>query len=310
MNPAMILTALDGSNPLAFLAAIGTLRLLHLHDPNGPYTLRWIRQGVWNPELCGVTEREDELCERLHRVSKENLPAETFVAVLGKNITVDQKTFAEFVRTAFECVGSRDRAMADFAAALGSEICKQERKDRIEYTDLCFITGSGHQHFLGTMAALNENVTPQHIYDALFGVWNKSKGFSMRWDPADAAEYAFRWSDPSQEGASSVWGANLLGIHALPLFPSQPTETGLQTTGFRSGARGEWPEFSWPIWTHSVGLDTVSSLLSMADLQQPETDIDHRRLKAFGIEEVYRAPRVRIGQGANFKVSFRPARAV
>jgi hypothetical protein len=48
----------------------------------------------------------------------------------------------------------------------------------------------------------------------------------------------------------------------------------------------------------------------MSDLQRADDKLDHRSLRAFGIEEIYRAPRVRIGQGANFKVSFRPARAV
>ena len=132
----------------------------------------------------------------------------------------------------------------------------------------------------------------------------------MRWDPRDAAEYAFRWGDPSSEGASSVWGANLLAVHALPLLATQPTQNGLRTTGFREGGRGRWPEFSWPIWTHPAGVDMVRSLLSLQDLQKTDTEIDRRCLKARGIEEIYRAPRVRIGQGANFKVSFRPARAV
>lgn len=41
-----------------------------------------------------------------------------------------------------------------------------------------------------------------------------------------------------------MWGANLLAAHALPLFPTQPTQHGLRTTGFRVGARGRWPEFT------------------------------------------------------------------
>jgi len=37
---------------------------------------------------------------------------------------------------------------------------------------------------------------------------------------------------------------------------------------------------------------------------------EHEVLLAMGVKEVYRAQRVRIGQGANFKVSFRPARTI
>ena len=175
---------------------------------------------------------------------------------------------------------------------------------------MCFITGSGHQHFLGTMEALAQTVTADHIKEALFGPWTAYKGLSIRWDPRDAAEYAFRWGDLSTEGASSVWGANLLAAHALPLFPTQPAQHGLRTTGFREVNRGEWPEFSWPIWTDPIGVDTVRSLLSLALLHNKEREIDHQRVRARGVAEVYCAARVRIGQGANFKVSFRQARAV
>ena len=310
MSEPTVLTALDGSNPLGFLTALGTLRLLQLDHPHACVTLKWTRHGIWVPQLGGVEYTAHALCERVCNAAKKYLPVEKFSELLGKNLTVDNDTFAKFVRIAYGSPQTGDRLLGDFATAFGSEICKQERKDRIEYTDFCFITGSGHQHFLGTMEGLKENVTTAHVMDALFANWKREKGLSMRWDPADASEYAFRWGDPSAEGASSVWGANLLALHALPLFPSQPTDGGLRTTGFRDGSRGQWTEFSWPIWVHPVGVDTVRSLVSMSVLQSAAGELDRRSLQAFGIEEVYRAPRVRIGQGANFKVSFRPARAV
>ncbi len=306
MTTARLLTALDGSNPLAFLTAIGTLRLLQTDLPG--VTLSWARPDVWRPELSGLNDSEDALCERIHKLAQTHLPVAKLSEFLGKNITVTKEIFASFARDSHLSAIGGDRGAADFAAAFGCELCEQDGKDRIDYTDFCFITGSGHQHFIGTMEGLKVSVTPDHIRDALFGKWIKNKGLSMRWDPADAAEYAFRWSDPSGDGASAVWGSNLLAIHALPLFPAQPTRTGLRTTAFRE--RKPWPEFSWPIWTHPVGLDTVRSLLSLAELHSNESKLNRSALQAVGIEELYRSPRVRIGQGANFKVSFRPARAV
>lgn len=306
MTEAVILNALDGSNPLAFLAALGTLRLLSICG--SPARIRWVRQGVWLPELQGVESSKEAVCERLCEAARKRLPIDTFTRLLGKNITVDKATFRHLVQAAYDGALAGDGDAADFTAAFGSEVCEQARQNRIEHTDLCFITGSGHQHFLGTMKALDENVTAAHIEDALFGAWTENKGLSMRWDPADASEYAFRWSDPSLEGASSVWGANLLAVHGLPFFPCHPTDRGLRTTGFYVTERAR--EFTWPIWTHPAGADTVRSLLAIGELQKSEDGIDHRKLGGFGIAEVYRAPRVRIGQGANFKVSFRPARAV
>ena len=308
------LKALDGSNPLAFLAAVGTLRLLHLWgaEIQGPgVRMRWRRGATWVPELSGVASDADALCQAL--LDAPRVPVEAF-AELGKNITVDADTFTPFVKAAQAALPG-ERRPAEFAAAFGSEVCLKEERDRIANTEFCFITGSGHQHFLGTMRGLLEKVTTRHLKTALFGPWQREKGLSMRWDPKDAAEYALRWSDPGGEGASAVWGANRLAVEALPLFVTQPCSAragrGLRTTGFQGPRRrGGWPQFTWPIWTEWAGLDVVRSLVSLRELQASDDEFTRTGLEERGIGEVFRAQRVRIGQGANFKVSFRPARAI
>jgi hypothetical protein len=302
LNAGIVLRALDGSNPLAFLAALGTLRLLTLSHPDTDVQMRWERmEGFWRPRLLG-TELKEGLCGKLAECPHW-APAEDFTSI-GKNLTVPKGALKEFVTRAHRAAKSKDRRAADFASSFGCEICVQEGKDRIEYTDLCFITGSGQQDFLGTIKALQQCVTAKHIYDALFGEWKAEKGLSMRWDPSDASEYALQWDDPSPKGAQAVWGANRLAVEALPLFPTAPVTNGLRTTGF-SRRRGR-DEFTWPIWEHSIGLGSVRSLLSFPELQEDAPE--RPRLLAMGIREIYRAQRVRIGQGANFKVSFRPAR--
>jgi hypothetical protein len=306
MSDGVLLRALDGSNPLGFLAALGTLRLLHLGEPVGGAKMRWEPAGgFWRPRLASLEAGEDELCELLANASWA--PVESFEQ-LGRNLTVPKEKFRKFVSEASQLATRDDRRTADFAAAFGCETCEDKKRDRIKYTDLCFITGSGHQDFLGTIASLADRVTAAHIRDALFGNWRAEKGFSMRWDPSDAAEYALRWDDPSPRGAWAVWGANRLAAEALPCFPTMPIRGRLQTTGFRFNRRDRWDEFTWPIWTGFAGLDAVRALVSLGELQKDEPDRD--KLRSMGIEEIYRAQRVRIGQGANFKVSFRPARAV
>jgi hypothetical protein len=315
MSDAITLSALDGANPLGFLTAVGTLRLLQLASGN-IVRMRWERHDAWRPCIEGGGDTHDEVCARV--LAAPHVPIEA-VSQLGKNITVDAKTFAQFVDFA---AAAKDRRAADYAAAFGSEVRVDDKKDQIQRTDFCFITGSGHQHFIGTMEALAEAVTVEHIRDALFGSWIRERGLSMRWDPRDASEYALRWSDPGPEGASAVWGANRLAVEALPLFPTQPTAStfeksrmplmiahGLQTTGFRRERR-KWPQFSWPIWTGWATVDTVRSLISLKELQAPDDEFTRGGLQERGIEEVYRAQRVRIGQGANFKLSFRPSRAI
>ena len=311
MSDEIVLRALDGSNPLAFLAALGTFRLLTL-ETQAEIQMSWERlNGFWRPKLRRIYATEEELCEKLAEC-RVWAPSNMFTASLGKNITVSKDVFKPFVAEACAAATLHDRRSADFAAAFGCEICEQEDKDRIKYTDFCFITGSGHQDFLGTMFALEERVTCSHFYDALFGEWRAEKGLSMRWDPSDAAEYALQWDDPGPKGAWAVWGANRLAVEALPLFPSAPSRVGLQTTGFQQHNRQD--EFTWPIWKQCIGLASLRSLLSLAELQSsmesPKEALKREALLAMGIEEIYRAQRVRIGQGANFKVSFRPARSL
>jgi hypothetical protein len=303
---SIVFSGIEGSNPLGFLSAVGAFRLLDLMWPGQGIQLRWIRDGGWRPEVLGLPiEGETGLCKMLHEQALW-APLDAF-SELGDNITVPITVFASVVRHMGDGTAVTDRRARDFAAAFGSDVFEDKDKGRIEYTDLCFITGSGHQHFLGTAKALTQSAGPQHLREALFGPWRcADKGLSLRWDPEDAKEYALRWRDPSIGGVSSVWGANRLAFEALPLFPTVPTEKGLRTTGFRTQKRAH--ELTWPIWTQRASIDTVRSLIG---LRQLEKDVpDHAELDGMGIGEIFRVQRVRIGQGANFKVSFRPARAV
>jgi hypothetical protein len=311
-----MLRALDGSNPLAFLAALGAFRLLTLETQQS-IRMSWGRQdGFWRPKFRGVQATEEELCRKLAE-SHRWAPAEELIANLhSKNITVSKSTFKEFVEAACKKATPQDRRTADFAAAFGCEVCEEEDKDRIECTDFCFITGSGHQDFLGAISKLEANVNYDHLYDALFGKWKteSATGMSMRWDPSDAAEYALQWKKPSSEGAGAVLGANRLAIEALPFFPTAPSRNGLETTGFQR--RERLNEFTWPIWSHWAGFASVRSLLGLAEFHT-DTELEnnrdtsaHKALLVRGIEAVYRSQRAWIGEGKNRKVNFQPARGV
>ena len=302
----MPLRALDGANPLGFLAAVGAVRLCDLLWPGGEVRMRWMREARWVPALSGIpAESEEELCAALAERAPW-APLDAFDR-LGKNLTVSREEFGETARRVVRQMGSSDRAAADFLAAFGNEVYEEEKKGRITYTDLCFITGSGHQDFLGSASALARAAGAAHLRAALFLPWRRTdKGNSFRWDPEDAKEYALRWRDPSIGGASTVWGANRLAFEALPFYPTVPAGSTLRTTAFNTNAGAH--EFTWPIWIQAASADSIRSLVGMRPLQEPTPD--REALSAMGVAEVFRAQRVRIGQGANFKVSFRPARAV
>lgn len=301
----MILSGIDGANPLGYLAALGTLRLVGESNPS--VKMRWVQDQFWRPEIVGLDEfDESSFCAMV--VAEPPVPALNFIEALDdRNITVNATTFRRLVVKAAESAAFGDRRAADFAASFGSECCEDARKNRIEYTSFCFITGSGHQDFLETMRALTTKVSADDVRNALFSRWNYSdKGSSMRWDPTDAREYALRWDNPGPEGVWTVWGANRLAIEALPFFPSFQTGRHLETTGFRDAP--PWEEFTWPVWGALISCDTVRSLVALSELQMERPD--RQRLEAMGVVEVYRAQRIRIGAGANFKVSFRRSRSV
>ena len=297
----LVLTGLDGANPLAFLASLGTLRLATLCWPEAGIRMRWVRSNGWRPELCGSPiEGPDEFCAALLH-AKHWAPLEAF-RPMGNNLTVSEAEFEFLPKEALEDVTPHDRRKADFATAFACEVIGDTKKDRIEFSNFCFITGSGHQDFLGTANALAGGCGVPHLKEALFGPWKRAdKSNSFRWDPEDAKEYALQFGNPSKAGGvMSVWGANRLAFEGLPLFPSLPVGNHLATTGFRRRPRA----LTWPIWTHGAGLDTVRSLLSLAELQAEEPRRDH--MMARGIDEVFRSPRVQIGQGANFRPLGRP----
>jgi hypothetical protein len=303
---ALVWRGLEGSNPLAFLAAVGAMRICQLTWPQLDLRMRWLQSSGWNPEIIGLpVEEEFELCNALEQ-SPHWAPLKKF-GTLGKNINVPLSVFAETVRSVVVQTGSDDRRAGDFIAAFGTDVFDDPDKNRIKYSDLCFITGSGHQHFLGTAKSLSESVSAKHLHEALFGPWKYAdEGLSFRWDPDDAKEYALRWRNPSIGGVTSVWGASRLAFEGLPLFPTVASEQGARTVGFATRARNH--ELTWPIWSHPISVDTIRSLLNIRELT--EAVPDRTALTQRGVLEVFRVQRVRIGQGANFKVSFRPASAV
>jgi hypothetical protein len=305
---SLLFGGIEGSNPLGFLAAVGAWRLSALLWGD-EVRMRWIRRGGWRPELAGAPVADEaEFCQALCEMAPW-APLDVF-APLGRNLTVAPETFGPVARAAAAGATRDDRRAADFVAAFGSDVLADQKSGRIRYTDLCFITGSGHQDFLGTASGLRESTGTEHLREALFGPWGyRDRGLSLRWDPGDAKEYALQWENPSSVGVYSVWGANRLAFEALPLFPAAATggaRSGVRTTGFET--RGRVHEFTWPMWEAWIGLDAARGLFASRMLQEeaPERGV----LQAIGLAEIFRCQRVRIGQGANFKVSFRPARSV
>lgn len=299
-----LLKGLNGANPLAFLAAIGTLRTATLAWPSYCCRMAWKRaEGGWYPELVVDSEQDINLITALEK----ELAREHEAFAFSDNLTVESIEFRQQAIKAQTTAAYGERRLADFIAAFGSEAVKSRKDPKVfEDTALRTMSGSGHQHFLGTMQRLSEDTETDHLRKALLEPWRYDdplEKHTMRWDPRDDVRRALRWNEPSGDPArkvqGSVWGANRLAIEALPLLPSVPVGARLETTGFiqRRGAGVFW---TWPIWEVAINVDAVRSLLALAALRAEVPD--RRQLEAMGIKEIYRCERLTQNKYRNFTV--------
>ncbi len=374
-HQGLLLAGLDGSNPLAFLAALGTLRALSLAWPDRNVKMAWTQHSAaWRPVivlpglneqdcvdalfnvachgpcasrradgerhrdalLCTIREirqQDEELKKNLKKKEREGKLAPLrqreaehrtkwleIIAphlLLGTDTSVSPAEFRSQENKAAHAASPDDRAFADYVCALGSSIFESD-DGTIEDTALRTMRGSGHQHFLSFMVNLLCEVTPDHLRKALLRPWiydDPVQNLTMRWDPRDDARYALRWSDPSgdptRKDSGSVLGANVLAILALPLIPTVPTHSGLQTVGFPATA-GRETIWILPLWSSPIDVDTCRSLLAYHEVatRPSRTYSDQAklraRLKALGVVQCFRIRRITVGK---FR-SFTPAETV
>lgn len=304
----LLLDGLCADNPLGYLAALGVLRTATLAAPENRFEMSWqIMNGHWRPRLFSSTAIDRAaLIELLDRQLQASAVLEAFR--LGDDLRINTTDFRAALIRGRSSASAEDRRDVDFLAAFGSDVIESKTKGgkpsgQIADTDFRTMSGAGNQHFLQTIRTFIRDTTPDHLYKAVFKAWvyeDPSKSHSMRWDPIDDNRYALRWDnpsgDPKREKSGSVWGGNRLAIEALPLFPTQPGQRELRTTGFCK--RNSIIELSWPVWSPPISLPEVRSLLAHSQLQQEQPD--RIELSALGVDEVFRSQRIKVGKYRNF----------
>ena len=298
------LSGLDGSNPLAFLAALGTLRTLSRAVPDGNARMGWKPMaGAWRPAVTadGISSDESLIATLGDQLGRANRRASFEI---GDDLSLPSTEFREHLTIAAAKACAGDREDADYLAAFGCEACTTD-DGTIQDTGLRTMGGGGHQHFLKFFRDIVAQTGLDHIRRALLQDWDYAddgRGLNLRWDPADDRRYAMRWDDPSGDPIKTMRGANRLAIEALPLLPTMPTESGLATTCFKgSGARNTF--FTWPIWDRPLSIDVVRSVLARPFDLDVTSESDRA---ALGIVATYSSQRITIGKFRNFA----PARPV
>ncbi len=317
------LDALDGANPLAYLAALGALRLLVRAFPAAQFRLSWTpRLGAWRPVLhTGLALTPEEVANSLHAhglnlsglFTPDLLTATVCASPKNKKGEASWQDKLQFPIPAFRefclaAAGEPDCLRHEFAAAWAGETAPAgghddiplARKTRFDFT-------AGQQAFIKMLRALREAITPEDVRRALFDAWRYlPASTSMRWDPQDEKrQYAVQAVDPTngtENPPLADEGANFLAVEAMPLFPLVPDRWANQPC-FDYSAAGH--SFRWPLWRAPLSLDSIRSLLTLpvADAERwPST-----RRHALGLVAVFVS---RIVQPSGRYRCFTPAQAV
>ena len=305
-DQGLLLSGLDGSNPLGFLAAVGTLCILG-DAFAGSLRLGWrIVHGSWRPWLAGCGSDEREVCEAVLQTLKN---APTAVFDIGREIRKEKGKEKEYNKFPFACdrfvrelkdwqgkARPASRRDVDFLACFGTELYPDAKKGGFQETRFRMVRAgdSNRQGMLFYAKAIREDIGHRHIERTLFQPWDyRDEGYSLRWDPIEDQAYALRWKDPSRsnpaDGPGTMLAANYLAVESLRCFPTFAVGRRVHTTGFhRDEGRGF--RFVWPIWTSMVDVETLRSLVALRDLH--ESPLPRPALLAKSIEEVYYARRV------------------
>lgn len=298
------LTGLEGSNPLAFLAALGALSVCERMQPGASRPrLAWVDEVVAVPVLSAQLGT-DALIDLILQ-DREQWRRSPALQWPPANPADDVKfSDAELREWLSACAAAEPndggRALA-FAMAMVAEGSYTDSGDA-KPTDLHFT--AGRQKFLKMARELRDGLSAGDLEEALVGPWRYDSTLpSMKWDVTDDRVYALSPVDPAGEKKLTVPGAEWLALVGLTAMPVTWRPGRTVTTG----CSGRWRQgtFSWPVWRAPLELSEVRTLIGQRDLTVARPPV---RLVTRGVTRVFRSVVTRSDQGGYG--SFRPPRVV
>jgi len=297
------LTPLVGTNPLAFLAALGALDVAARALPRCLPTLRWTDRLVPRAVLSGPDSIEHLVA--LADADRDRWAVSPVLTWGPDGVPLDDlkptpTQLREWAEATRESLG-RSRADADLFSALVAEGAVAGKGDT-KPTHLHFT--AGQQRFLRGVRQLQNEVSAADLEEALRGPWRYSSELPvLRWDAKGERIYALRGTNPAKEKPTGVPGADWLGFLGLTFLPVVATATGRLLT---AGCAPRWKggSFTWPLWSVPLGPEVVRSLLG-------DSSLAFRRpaeRAALGVLRVLRAPIRRADTGGYG--SFGPAEEI
>lgn len=297
--PDVTLSALDGSNPLGFLAALGVLTGIADSSPGA--CLKWHHEGAWRPILSSEFPAIEDVAECLDADRRRCIGAR--VLALSYDNKRDLKPpppgFRDYLLELSTEITAADRRSVDWACAFATDVAV-DNNGNTKPTALHFT--AGQQQFLQMAGELADGVTREDLREAVEGPWKYQRPLPvMGWDATVSRDYALRASDPSTDKKLGVPGADWLALRGLIFLPTVPQGNRVMTTGCGGGWKNGW--FRWPLWT----VPLTSAVIRSA-LRQPWDEIAIPERDARGVAAVFISGIKRSDQGGYG--SFEPASVV
>lgn len=297
-SASILLVGLDGSNPLAFLAALGTLRTLTTALPGETVKMSWEQcDGAWRPRLwCSLAVDGELAIEKLVEVLIRDRSLHPTRVIDYKAKNIDVAAFYRLVREVGKVEPDQDAWIASLANDIHPDATSPLQLTRSDY-------------FVGNLDQVMARTTSEHLQKTLLRRWQYNdalSGQSLHLEPTEDRRHAYQWNqpsgDPNRNKSGNMLGANRLAIEALPLFLGLPSSNParLFMTGW-TGVRSDDATWSWPVWDASISVDVVKSTLALTELQAVKPRLD--RLLPIGIRSVYRSRRILVEKTPNLTPS-------
>lgn len=287
------LRALEGTNPLGFLAALGVLDAASATIPG--VTLHWTDDLVPYAVVDGPGDI-GQLLDTLDKDRQQLVGSAVLHFPADGQPLADAKPDSRQLRQWFEHVSDRNghRVDTDLLCALVAEGAF-DNNGRAKPTHLHFT--AGQQKFLNMVRELAAAVDRDHLQKAICGPWRYDSPLpSLSWDSRGERVYAVRAVNPSTEKRLGVPGADWLAFRGLVFYPVTRTSRGsLRTTA----CDAEWKSsaFRWPIWTRPATRHVISSLVADPTLVSRPPTATPADLAARGIASIRQASIRRTDQG-------------
>lgn len=286
------LPALEGTNPLGYLAALGVLDALAATCP--AVRLRWTDDLVPHAVVSGAPD-PDTLLDILDKDRIEWTAGAIFAFPEVGAPFSDAKPTSDELRRWFTFVAEQGRRPdADHLCAIVAENA-YDNNGRAKPTHLHFT--AGQQQFLSMIRTLAASTDRDRLREAIEGPWRYDSPLpSLSWDSRGERIYAVRATNPSKEKRLGVPGADWLAFRGLTFYPVTRIPSGkLKTTACDT----EWKNsaFRWPLWAASVSRETIASLVADPTLVAKDARISPAVLTARGISSVRQSKIRRSDQG-------------